>query len=193
MKQLIDKKLILEAINGPWDSDIRVKINNMNRLDAAARENFKNDPTHYFTNWYIRGPFRHLPSEMYSKILELLYSLLKHTESKPITTVKEFQKELAKLDGPWNREKEAISLSLKENDEILTKIKHKHFMHWLLNPFIRGEQQSLINHNLKEDLELELNKYGDGKMSKTNDQATEDSRAIDHKRAMDTIAKKTNI
>jgi hypothetical protein len=166
---------------------MKTTIDNRNILNASSRENFKNNPVQYFTNWYVRGPFQHLPSEMYGKIMAMFYSLLKHTESKPITTVKEFQTELAKLDGPWNKEKEAIRLSLLNTDNTLTELKHKHFMHWMLNPFISGEKHSQLNHNLKEELELELNHYGDGKMNKTNDQAIEDSRSIEHKRAMDKI------
>lgn len=189
MKIKLNPTLILEAVNGPWDLDMHGSAEARNLENAASRENFKNNPLQYFTNWYLRGPLQHLSSEAYGKIAELLYSMLKHTESKPITSVKEFQEELKKLDGPWNKEKEALRLGFEKMDNVLTEIKHKHFMHWLFNPFIKGELNSTINYHLRENLQLELNKYGDGKNMQLNSDAVDLTRMIEHKRYLDKMAK----
>jgi hypothetical protein len=188
MKINLNKKLILEAKDGPWDTDMVASANARNLLNASARENFEKNPIQYFTNWYIRGPLSHLSSEAYGKLAELFYKLLKHTESEPITSVTEFRKELSKLDGPWNKEKEALKQGIEKIDHALTNIKNKHFMHWMLNPFIKGELHSKINYNQKENLELELNKYGDGKGTTSNQEAYDKTREIEHKRALDKIA-----
>ena len=175
----LNKQLIIEAASGPWDIDMHASAESRNLLNASARENFKNNPIQYFANWYIRGPLSHLPSEMYGKLAEMLYSLLKHTDSKPITSVQEFQKELSKLDGPWNKEKEALKKGFETMDKALTEIKNKHFMHWILNPFIKGEINSKINFKLREDLQLELNHYGDGKSTLSNQEAIHQTRDIE--------------
>ncbi len=189
MKIKLNQTLILESVNGPWDLDMHGSAEVRNLTNAASRENFKTNPLQYFTNWYLRGPLQHLSSEMYGKIAEMLYSLLKHTESKPITSVGDFQKELAKLDGPWNKEKEAMRLGFDKMDKTLTEIKNKHFMHWLFNPFIKGELNSTINYHLRENLQLELNKYGNGKGDQLNSEAVDSTRTIEHKRYLDKMAK----
>ena len=185
----LNKQLILEAASGPWDQGMHASAEARNLLNASARENFKNNPIQYFANWYVRGPLSHLPSEMYGKMAEMLYSLLKHTESKPITSVEDFQKELQKLDGPWNKEKDALRRGFETMDKALTEIKNKHFMHWLLNPFVKGDIQSRVNFKLREDLQLELNKYGDGKGTLSNQEAIDNTRDIENKRYLDEMGK----
>lgn len=180
----INKNLILE---GAWDIDVKASGDARNLQNAASRENFEKNPVQYFTNWYIRGPLRHLPSELYGKVAEMMYALLKHTDSKPITSIDEFRKELSRLDGPWNKEKEAFKLGLEHIDKALTEIKNKHFMQWMINPFVKGELHSKINYKQKEDLELELAKYGDGKTVRTNDETQDRVREIDHKRKLDKL------
>lgn len=189
-KQLI--RLILEAKDGAWDIDMQASTEARNLLNASARENFEKNPFQYFTNWYIRGPFTHLTSEAYGKIAELFYSLLKNTESKPITTVEQFRKELKDLEGPWNKEKEALLKGFEIKDKALTTIKNKHFMQWVLNPFVKGDLHSKINYKLKEDLILELNHYGDGKNT-SNEAMLDNTRQIEHKRALDKIVKNQKL
>jgi hypothetical protein len=202
VKTRINKYLILEVVSTtgkgmgtndpmaqhPWDIDMKASAEQRNLMNAASRENLKTDPAQYFMNWYIRGPFKHLSSEAYGKLAEMLYNILKNTESVPITSVSEFQKELSKINGPWNREKEATRLGLEKMNTALTKIKNKSFMHWILNPFVKGELNSNINYKLKEDLIIELNRYGSGKDDYNNEAAIDSTRSIAHKRTLDKMA-----
>ena len=186
MKIQLNKKEILNNINGRlllesdhvWDKDIKEYADARNKSNSSARINAVKNPLQYLFNWYIRGPLTHLPSELYGKVIELIYKVFKSNSSGEIRSVQSFNKELEKIDGPYNREKKALKESLYQIDKHLTELKNKNFIHWILNPFVSGEGNSAVNHILKDNLEkLEL-KYSFGD-TKSDIRAKDKQRAIE--------------
>ena len=168
----INKQLILKNYNyllqeGAFDIDLKAKIDGLNIQNAASRLNFEKNPIQYFTNWFINGPLRHLPKELYGKILELIYKIIKDKDSKDTISIQEFKKELEHINGPWNKEITALRKSIKFLENANAEIKNKHFIQYIINPFVSGKVQAELTYAQKQIIEELIAKYGDGNVKRT--------------------------
>jgi len=186
-------KNILEE--GAWDKDMKTSSEARRLKNITSRDNFKKSPFQYFFNPFVRGPLSHLTNEAYDGISTILYKIAKNKDSDKIKSFKdlkvELDKELKKLEidnNPWEKDIRALIKGIKLINKTIENIKDDHFMNWLINPFVKGNMNAVVNHNRLEDLSLKTLKYS--KLEKeASDIKIEKLRNIQHKRTLDILPK----
>ncbi|MFA7129278.1 MAG: hypothetical protein WC136_08925 [Sphaerochaeta sp.] len=199
MKITINKNNIFQLLQeGAWDDNLKNSVENSKLLNIASRENFKNNPLQYFLNPFIRGPLFHTGSEVGGLFGELLYKVLKNKNSKPIESMDQLKKELDTLlkdpdykNSPWEKEVFALIKAMDKTDQSIKHIKSKYFMHWLLNPLVKGPLSTKLMHATREKLEQAMLKYSK-QLNLSEKDKIEELRKIEHKQYLDNVSKSKN-
>lgn len=195
MKIIINKSNVKLLLEGAWDDNLKNKVEGSKLINITSRENFKNNPIQYFFNPFISGPIFHTGSEVGGLFGELLHKVLKNKNSKPIESMDQLKKELDVLlkdpdykNSPWEKEIFALMKAMDKTDQSIKHIKSKYFMHWLLNPLVKGPLSTKLMHATREKLEQSMLKYSK-QLHLSEKEKIDELRRIEHLQYLDNVSK----
>ncbi len=132
----INKSLILEAVNGAWDTSMQNRQQALVNRDQALSATLDSNPGQYIFNPMVGGPISHIGNKLGQVYNQVPYELLKHKDSKELPT--EATVQVDPNGQPWNAQMDSASESSKEYAQGTEDVKMNNPGQYYLNPFVAG-------------------------------------------------------